>query len=360
MSYNEYEHVSDSTNVEPTGIVKLSRDLRAATATMTQDEARYLVDYYYQLQDDRIRAKGRHRAFSVDKEPHELIVWLSDNTAFLEKQIAKGLLAYAQSDFVGQWSLSVTGIGGVLSAGLLAHIDIEKCPAVGHIYSFAGIAPNGKKWEKGGKRPFNAKLKVLTWKIGESFVKVSGRPQDYYGKVYVNAKAELTASNEAGAFEGEAARILTEKKFGKETEAFKAYLIGKLPLAHVHARAKRKAVYLFLSHWWEVAYKHKFPGRPCPQPYAIAHGGHVHYIPVFNDPFQLNELILRVMNELSIEILQPMNELMDTILFCWNELPPVILYERNELKVFDFKKGERVKADDFTAKERVRTLDFIC
>jgi len=278
---SSYENVIDPSNIEQKAVLKLDRDLKLAAATMTSDEARFLVDAYYQLQDDRIRAKGRHRAFSVDKEPHELITWLSDNTAFLEKQIAKGLLAYSQSDFVGRWSLSVPGIGGVLSAGLLAHIDIEKCPTVGHIYSFAGIAPNGKKWEKGGKSPYNAKLKVLTWKIGESFVKVSNNPKDYYGKVYAAAKSELTASNESGQFADDAARILTEKKFGKTTEAYKAYSKGRLPLAHVHARAKRKAVYLFLSNWWEVAYYCRYKILPR-LPYAIAHLGHKTYIDVFN------------------------------------------------------------------------------
>jgi hypothetical protein len=38
------------------------------------------------------------------------------------------------------------------------------------------------------KRPYNEKLKVLSWKIGESFVKVRNRPQDVYGKIYVERK----------------------------------------------------------------------------------------------------------------------------------------------------------------------------
>lgn len=285
MSYNEYENVIEIGNVEQSAMTKLSRDLRSAAGTMTQQEARYLVDYYYQLQDDRIRAKGRMRAFSESAEPHELIGWLADNTAFLEKQIAKGLLAYAEADFVGKWSLSVCGIGGVLAAGLLAHIDIEKCPSAGHIFSFAGIAPFQKEWKKGGLRPFNAKLKTLTWKLGESFVKVSGRENDFYGKVYVAAKAKLTEANERGDFAEQAAQILQDKRFGKDTEAYKAYSAGRLPLAHIHARAKRKAVYLFLSHWWEVSYRHRFPDRECPRPYVIEHGGHVHYVPIHNDPF---------------------------------------------------------------------------
>lgn len=285
MDLNEYENVNDANNVEQSGLIKLNRDLREAAATMTQTEARYLVDAYYQLQDDRIRAKNRVKAFSTDGEPHEFITQLANNMAFLEKEVSKCLLAYAKSDFVGQWSLSVCGIGGVIASGLLAHIDMEKAPSVGHIMSFAGIAPNGKKWERGQKRPFNAKLKTLCWKIGESFVKVSGRESDYYGKIYIQAKERLTKKNESGGFAKDAATILTDKKFGKDTEAFKAYSAGMLPPAHIHARAKRVAVSLFLSHWWEVSHRHRFPDRPCPKPYALAHLDHVDYIPIHNDPF---------------------------------------------------------------------------
>lgn len=283
--FHENLNVEDFDNVEQSAIAKLSKDLRSATSTMTAEEARYLVDYYYTLQNDRIRAKNRMRAFSEGKEPHEVIVWLSDNTAYLEKQIKLGLQSYAESDFVGRWCLSVPGIGPVITAGLLAHIDINQCPNVGHIRSFAGIAANAKKWEKGQKRPFNAKLKTLTWKIGESFVKVSGRDNDYYGKLYVRAKAKLTEQNENGKFAADAERILTEKKFGKTTDAYAAYSSGKLPPAHIHARAKRFAVNLFLSHFWEVSYRHRLPNNRLVKPYAVDVLGHQTYIPPFNNPF---------------------------------------------------------------------------
>lgn len=282
--YNDsLEHVGDLDNIEQSGIVKLTKDLKESTATLSKDEARFLVDYYYTLQGDRIRAKGRVRACSVDKEPHEVILWLSDNTGYLEKQVQRALTAYSASDPVGRWSMSITGIAGVLSAGLLAHIDIEKAPTSGHIESFAGLNPS-MVWNKGQVRPFNAKLKVLTWKIGESFVKVSNRESDFYGKVYQQAKEHITAQNEAGKFAEDAARYLTEKKYGKETEAYKMYADGKLPLAQVHARAKRKAVKLFLSHWHYVAYRYRFGKEPA-MPYSIAIQNHAHYIAPPNNPF---------------------------------------------------------------------------
>lgn len=281
---NGLELVEDVENVEQSAIGKLTKDLKEATATLSAEEARFLVDYYYTLQNDRIRAKGRARAFGEDKEPHEVITWLSDNTGYLEKQISRALTAYAESNPVGRWSMSITGIAGVISAGLLAHIDITKAPTAGHIESFGGINPQ-TVWSKGQKRPFNAKLKVLFWKIGESFVKVSNNENDFYGKIYQQAKAHLTEQNGSGFFAEDAARLLTEKKYGKETEAFKMYSSGKLPLAQIHGRAKRKAVKLFVSHWHYVAYRYHF-GRPPALPYTIAIQNHAHYIAPPNNPFE--------------------------------------------------------------------------
>lgn len=276
--------MDDLANIEQSGISKLTRDLRASTATLSKDEIRFLVDYYYTLQEDRIRAKGRVRASSQTDAPHEVITWLSDNTAYLEKQLQRAITAYAESDAVGRWSMSITGIGGTLAAGLLAHIDIEKAPTAGHIERFGGYDPT-QVWNKKEKRPWNAKLKVLLWKIGESFVKVSGRESDFYGKIYIRAKEHLTAQNEAGAFKDDAARYLTEKKYRKETEAYKMYSAGKLPLAQIHARAQRKAVKLFISHWHAVAYQYRF-GKPPAMPYVIAIKGHADYIPPPNNPFE--------------------------------------------------------------------------
>jgi hypothetical protein len=283
LQNDDYLLVDDITNVEINAVTKLTKDLKESTATLQPEEARYLVDYYYTLQNDRIRAKNRVRAFSTDREPHEVVQWLSDNTGFLEKQIQRALTAYAESSPVGRWSMSVCGVAGVISAGLLAHIDIAKCPTSGHIESFGGINPN-VVWKTKEKRPFNAKLKVLLWKIGESFVKVSNRDSDFYGKIYQQAKEHISAQNERGEFAEDAARILTEKKYDKNTEAYKSYIVGKLPPGQVHGRAKRKAVKLFISHWHYVAYRYHYGTEPA-MPYSIAIQGHAHYIPPPNNPF---------------------------------------------------------------------------
>lgn len=262
-------------------VAKLTKDLALAARTLSDDEARFLVDAYYTMQDDRIRANAQVRALGENKEPNSILEWLAAQSQSLENQIKRALQKYADSTPVGAWAQSNYGIGPVLTAGLLAHIDIEQAPTVGHIWAFAGLDPT-KVWEKKTKRPWNAKLKTLCWKIGESFVKVSGNPEAYYGQVYAKRKLLETERNDRFEFKDQAATKLANVKIGKDTDAYKAYIIGKLPPAHIHARAKRYAVKLFLAHLHEVWYKEHYKTAP-PLPYPIAILGHAHVIPPPNN-----------------------------------------------------------------------------
>jgi hypothetical protein len=167
--------------------------------------------------------------------------------------------------------MGVCGIGPILAAGLIAHIDITKCPTVGHIWSFAGVNPE-QKWNRGEKRPWNASLKVIFWKIGESFVKVKNKPDDVYGKLYDKRKAYELGQNEIGAY----AKQSEEKLRANPNHAQKAiYKTGKLPPGHIHSRCKRYAVKQFVSDWHAEAYRDHFKTEP-PKPYPIAILGHAH------------------------------------------------------------------------------------
>ena len=120
--------------------------IRDITASMDAQEARWLVDYYYAVQDYRIQAAGQARAVSqsADDAPSLLAVELSEKMEETEKLIKYGLQKYAEASPPGQWAMSITGIGPVIAAGLLAHIDITKCPTVGGIWNFAGLDPSVK------------------------------------------------------------------------------------------------------------------------------------------------------------------------------------------------------------------------
>jgi hypothetical protein len=218
---------------------RLKTDLKLAAVGLDRHEARYLVDTYYQVQRFRITAKNQTRANAqatwlhceqtipigtdcpvceLDQEsaetidgpdeagerafdpegkaiveptkpvePNYLVSWIGEEMKAIEDTIKQALGAYAENDPVGQWALSNVGIGPVIAAGLLAHIDIMKATTFGAIYNFAGLNPN-QKWEKGQKRPWNAKLRCLLWKMGQSFMKFSGKEDCFYGKLYKQRK----------------------------------------------------------------------------------------------------------------------------------------------------------------------------
>jgi hypothetical protein len=303
-----------------TPVFKLNRDmvkgLRQSGGGITDSEARYLVDVYYQMQDQRIRTNNQVKGLERDAkkaettaEPHDALDWVKTQFATLEGEVAKLLTIYTQSHPMAWFFDQTIGIGPVLAAGLLAHIDIRKAPTAGHIYSFAGLNPE-RKWEKKTKRPFNAELKKLCWKIGDSFVKFSGHPDGHYGRIYRERKVSEWDRNLSGANADQARAKLETVRIGDSTDA-KAWYSGQcnaekarailesgktptaaeckgengtpmLPPAHIDMRARRYAVKLFLSHLQECWYRHEYACDP-PAPYVIAHGGHAHYI----RPFQV-------------------------------------------------------------------------
>jgi hypothetical protein len=296
-----------------TPVARLTRDIREAALTLGDAEARFLVDAYYIIQDDRKRAFAQERALENTQpkpEPNAVIHWLADQSSTLENQIKNALDIYTTAHMMGSWMRSVYGIGPVISAGLLAHIYMGdwcavchghspeecevrqndkklklpphvyeptfSCPTVGHIWQYAGIAGEDQKpWEKGTKRPFNAGLKTLQWKLGQSFMKFSNQPECIYGRHYREQKAKYIAKNEADGYRDRA--LERAQHVGKATEAYKHYSIGKLPPGHIDAMARRWAVKLFLAHLHGQWYQ-QIHGKPPPLPYPIAILGHAHKI----------------------------------------------------------------------------------
>jgi hypothetical protein len=256
-------------------LARLNKDLKAAVGTLSEAEVRYLVDGYYLIQDGRKRA--HNQVLAMGAEPHAVIGWLAEQSELLENQIKRALDSYTDSKVVGQWLKSIYGIGPVIAAGLMAHIDITEAATAGHIWSFAGLNPTAV-WDKGQKRPWNADLKVLCWKAGQSFMKFHNADECLYGHVYRDRKAYEIARNDSGGNVATAADILTKKKFRPTTEAAKSYNAGRLPPGQIDARARRYAVKLFLSHlqlvWWFVE-----TGTLPADPFPIAIKGHAHFIP---------------------------------------------------------------------------------
>jgi hypothetical protein len=270
--------------IELEALNKLKRDIKNAGTTLSKEEARYLVDLYYQMQEYRKASDNQVRQLQKEdnKEPHETLAFFANNFRTLERNIKSVLQVYAESKPIGQWMLSICGIGPVISAGLMANIDITKVQTAGQIQAFAGLDPT-REWHKGEKRPYNARLKTLCWKIGQCFIKVQNNEEDVYGKIFAIRKAYEIERNEKGELADQAKAKLERFNIKKTTDAYKWYSQGKLPPAHINQRASRYAVKIFLSHLFSVWYEMEHKEKP-PKPYAIAILNHAHEIPIPNWP----------------------------------------------------------------------------
>ena len=260
----------------------LSRDVRTLSANLDANSTRLIVDAYYTLQENRMAFAAQSRELQKIESPHELVAFLSYNLQIMEKALKYPLQKFAESSVAGEWAISQYGIGPVLAAGLGAHIDITKAPTAGSVWRYAGLDPT-QKWEKGQKRPYNAELKTLCWKIGQSFMKFSGKEQCFYGQLYKQDKARRVAKNEAGDYADFAKEILGTKNF-KANQTRAKLESGTLSDAQIDAQARRFAVKIFLSHYHAVAFQ-AHHGEPAPRPYIIAHGDHVHEIAIPGNPF---------------------------------------------------------------------------
>ena len=154
--------------------------------------------------------------------------------------------------------------------------------------------------------PYNKSLKVLCWKCGHQFALLQNRDSSLYGRILKERKIYETLKNENGDYANEAKKILGQdyvydpeeycvvdeedqdfykrsasilhtKKYGKDTDAYKALNQGMLPKAQIQARAERYAVKLFISHLFEMMYEDKY-GEKAPNPYVIAFMDHVDYV----------------------------------------------------------------------------------
>jgi hypothetical protein len=264
----------DSYDFEP--LSRLRRDLRKTMDPLSIRQARALVDAFYAVQDFRIQANNQRRQALASGEAHEVMDWLLESFRLLEGNIQRALDVFTATEETGMgiWLRSIVGIGPVLATGLLAHVDITREPTVGHLWSFAGLNPE-VKWERGRKRPWNARLKLTCWKIANSLVTTRHLPGSYYGPLYEHRKAYEVERNLAGYNR----KLATERLAASpDDERGAAWRLGQLPPAHIEARARRWTVKLFLAHFWQESYRRHYRTEP-PFPYPIAFLGRAHVIP---------------------------------------------------------------------------------
>lgn len=275
----DHEDVAEVSDLPELAPVRLTKsDAQEMAKSMTTRDVRWLVDTYYQLQEFRKASANQVRAAGESAEPSSALLWTFQQMEATEASIRRIMDVWTDSTPVGAWAKSQVGIGPVLAAGVIATFDPDK-PTVGHWWRFAGLDPT-MKWEKGQKRPFSAKAKLLCWKIGDSFVKVSGRDNAFYGKIYKERKAYELRRDEEGGNEFQAKVTLLDKNI-QEPKTKATYESGHLPAGRLDLRARRYAVKLFLAALHEVMWFNSHGTMP-PKPYVIEHLGHADWMGVPN------------------------------------------------------------------------------
>lgn len=242
----------------------LNRDFKDAAIKIPTQEIRYLVDLYYTAQEMRVAVEGKLR--SIANEPNKLMTIFLDMFAEVEKDIQAALDAYTYNDPVGRKFREIRGIGPVLTAGWLAHVNVHIANTPSKVLSFGGYNPK-MVWLKGQKRPYNADLKLIFSKMGRTFVFMSNRGS-FFGQKYKENKAAIQAKSDAGGFAERCATLLSTRNYRDGTAAKAAYKEGKYPPAHINASARLKTVALCVSimhreHYFQVM------GKYPPLPYGV-------------------------------------------------------------------------------------------
>jgi len=217
---------------------------------MTLEDIRVLVDMYRTFQRKRIAFGNRVSALQRgsdegDPAPHAgfMAMFYAMESA-VDRRMGQVVTEHPVYE---RWLKNVRGMGPTLAAQLLAMTGPDEAMAaretVSTLWAFAGMAVKNGKGQRpvaGEKLPYNAKLRVLLYNIGGSFLR-SGSP---FRKVYDDSRAHYLA-NRPDWTDG-----------------------------HRHMAAMRRMMKVFLSLYWEV-YR-KMMGLGVRPSYVEEKLGHTH------------------------------------------------------------------------------------
>jgi hypothetical protein len=223
-------------------------------------------------------AKLAIQALNPTSNPIPTISSIVDTLDSIDSIVKRPLANYIEDSVVAKWASSQFGIGPVLSAGLLSHIDIVKAHTPGAVWRYAGLDPSSSN-----KKIFNGDLKSICWKIGSNFAKHASKPNCFYGKLYLQDKERRIKKNNEGLYADKAKDILSDLpyKFRSDVSLLKQ---GKLSDEQIDAQARRFAVKIFLSHYYAIAYQEQH-GTTAVRPSHITINGEKQYIEIPNNPF---------------------------------------------------------------------------
>ena len=168
------------------------------------------------------------------------------------------------------WITSIRGLAsGSLAAQLLAQIDdISRFDTVSKLWRFAGYAViNGaaEKNHRGEKSHYNARLKSVCYLVADQFIK---QRTPIYREMYDEEKERQHRLHPVV--------MCRECEMPREQCQSKKAHHQLYNDAHLHNRAWRKTIKVFLQHLWLVW--REAEGLPVSEPYVEAVMGHTHIV----------------------------------------------------------------------------------
>lgn len=275
---------------------------------------RALYDAYEIAQRNKLKLGQRMFAADAgsDEMPAEhiaILQSLQNQAQELEDRLDKEMSTFGTSMPIVNQMTEIRGLGVHLATMVAVSVDIKRCPSVSAMWRFAGygmihiatsvatgkeyifvrptdqlkawqpkkkpkdgepkseevvafdgktvydleqeglvttVGPVRERLVKGQSSHFDSRLKSLLFNVASCFMRATSP----YKREYDRAKTFYT----------------TRVEEGKAT----------LTKGHIDMRARRRMIKLFLSHLW-LRWR-ELEGLPTSQPYAHAHGGHVHII----------------------------------------------------------------------------------
>lgn len=302
--------------------------------SVSKEDLKTFVKLYYETQ----RLRNITSNFVKDADDENVIekAFLQDAVDYriIENNIKNQLEAICQSQEVGRWLLGITGIGPALAAGLLANFDVTKAHYASNFTSYAGLADHDRpwlgveksrnilndildgrttitdddvieysskvkwkyetlyaaaynestgKWSKtnlikaAAKIPYNKELKSFMYNVGCSFEYQKSRPQSLYGRILRERLTYENMMNDRGKYADQARAKIENGSIGKDTEAYKSYIEGRLPDAQIRLRALKYTEKIFLNHLFVEMYRVEYGVNP-PNPYIIDHSNGEHNV----------------------------------------------------------------------------------
>ena len=238
---------------------------------MQSEAVRALVEVYYDVQGVRIAAEHRIRKAGehglAEDGVKALMDWVNERMDKQEAELKAMVLKQIKDEPLWKdWMKGVKGVGPCIAGGMLAWLgDCSRFDTVSKLWAYCGehvVDGHAPKRTRGEKANWNATLRTLCWKAGQSFVRVG----DGYRDLYLREKVRLRGLHPEPV-EYDPPR---KKKDGTPLLRFTD--------GHIDAMARRKVAKVFLSHYWQMARTQA--GLPTRELYVMEHLGHTTPIPV--------------------------------------------------------------------------------